>query len=36
MGKEDTKKGLQTLDTFQRELTKQVDEIKGNLLVLDA
>lgn len=35
MENEDKKKGVQTLVTFQRELTKQVDEVKGNLLVLD-
>lgn len=35
MGNEDKKKGLQTLVTFQKELTKQVDEVRGNLSVLD-
>lgn len=35
MENEDKKKGLQALVTFQRELTKQVDEVKGNLSVLD-
>lgn len=35
MENEDKKKGLQALVTFQRELTKQVDEVRGNLSVLD-
>ena len=35
MGNEDKEKGLQTLVTFQKELTKQVDEVRGNLSVLD-
>ena len=35
MENEDKKKGLEALVTFQRELTKQVDEVKGNLSVLD-
>lgn len=35
MENEDKKKGIQALVTFQRELTKQVDEVKGNLSVLD-
>lgn len=35
MGKEDIKKGLSDLVTFHKELTKQVDEVKSNLMVLD-
>lgn len=35
MENEDKKKGLQALITFQKELTKQVDEVKGYLSVLD-
>lgn len=35
MEKEDMKKGISGLVTFQKELTKQVEDIKGNLLLLD-